>query len=187
MKQYVNNIHSVIAGLLLLYMNEEEVFWFLNGLCDENDKYKMLNLWKPAVPDMSLRLFQMERLIEKYLSKISSHFHIRRIASASMFYAQNWFKTLFTKTEITMMTHEVLFRIWDCYFNEGFIVLFKFALGILKYNEQKLLKSQDIDDIIEILRDDTNELNIDSFVKISLSFKITQIYLDKLRRNFYSN
>lgn len=165
-------------------MSEEEVFWFLNGLCD--DKFKMLNLWKPTVPDMGLRLFQMQSLIEKYLPKLSNHFQSKRIVSASMFYAQNWFKTLFAKTELSMISHDALFRIWDCYFNQGFIVLFKFGLGILKYNEQKLLKSADIDDIIEILRDDTKQLNVDQFVKISLSFKIDEKYLDKLKSKFYS-
>ena len=175
----------MVAALLLLYMSEEEVFWFLNGLCDENEKYKMLNLWKPAVPDMGLRLYQMERLIDKYVPKISNHFQSKQIVSASMFYAQNWFKTLFAKTEISMISHEALFRIWDCYFNEGFVVLFKFGLGCLKYNEQKLLKATNIDDIIEILRDDANPLNVDGFIKISLSFKIEQKYLDKLRSNYH--
>eukprot|EP00484_Ammonia_sp_Unknown_P026606 CAMPEP_0197034708 /NCGR_PEP_ID=MMETSP1384-20130603/12725_1 /TAXON_ID=29189 /ORGANISM="Ammonia sp." /LENGTH=593 /DNA_ID=CAMNT_0042464663 /DNA_START=36 /DNA_END=1817 /DNA_ORIENTATION=- len=178
---------SVIAGLLLLYMDEEEVFWFLNALCDEHTKYKMMNLWKPTMPDMKLRLFQMENLIERHLSKISNHFHANRIVSASMFYAQNWFKTLFTKTEIPLISHDAIFRIWDCFFHEGFVVLFKFALGILKYNEAKLLKSKSIDDIIETLRDDSNELDVDAFIKISFSFKIRQSYLDKLRATFYSN
>ena len=179
----------MIAGLLLLYMSEEEVFWALNALCDENGKYKMSALWKPTMPDMKLRLFQMERLIEKHLCKISNHFNSNHIVSATMFYVQNWFKMLFTETRVSIISHDVLFRIWDCYFAEGFVVLFKFALGILKYHECALLKSENIYDVMEILRDDEhlNEVNVDAFVKMSLSIKITQSSLDKLKYRFYSN
>eukprot|EP00485_Elphidium_margaritaceum_P000582 CAMPEP_0202702868 /NCGR_PEP_ID=MMETSP1385-20130828/15793_1 /ASSEMBLY_ACC=CAM_ASM_000861 /TAXON_ID=933848 /ORGANISM="Elphidium margaritaceum" /LENGTH=597 /DNA_ID=CAMNT_0049360605 /DNA_START=55 /DNA_END=1848 /DNA_ORIENTATION=+ len=176
---------SVIAGLLLLYMHEEEVFWMLNALCDEH-KYKMQNLWKPTMPEMKLRLFQMEHLIERHLSKISHHFQSHQILSASMFYAQIWFKTLFTKTEIPMISNEIIFRIWDCFFYQGFIVLFKFGLAILKYNETQLLKSSNIDDVIEVLRDDAVNIETDAFMKIAFSFTIRQSCLDKLRSKFYA-
>lgn len=170
---------------MLLYLDEEDVFWFLNALSDENGKYKMQNLWKPTMPDMKLRLFQMERLMEKHVSKLASHFLAKRIVSASMFYAQNWFKTLFTEI-VSLISHTVLFRIWDCFFREGLVVLFKFGIGLLKYNERKLLKSECIDDIIQVLRDDAEDIKVDSFVRLSMSFKITQSHLDKLRTAFYS-
>jgi len=177
---------SVIGGLLLLYLDEEDVFWFLNALSDGNGKYKMQNLWKPTMPDMKLRRFQMERLMEKHVSKLATHFHAKRIVAASMFYAQNWIKTLFTEI-VTLISHSVLFRIWDCFFAEGMVVLFKFGLGLLKYNERRLLHSDTIDDIVEVLRDHAHHLNVDQFVRLSLSFKITQSHLDKLQTAFYSH
>ena len=54
---------QAVTALLLMYMTEEEVFWVLASLADDT-KYQMDNLWRPNMPAIQLRFYQMERLVK---------------------------------------------------------------------------------------------------------------------------
>jgi hypothetical protein len=52
-------------------------------------------------------------------------------------YATNWFMTLFS----SRMPIELTLRIWDIFFIEGFIVMYKIIIAIFKINQKELMKS----------------------------------------------
>ena len=54
---------QAVTALLLMYMTEEEAFWVLASLADDT-KYQMDNLWRPNMPAIQLRFYQMERLVK---------------------------------------------------------------------------------------------------------------------------
>jgi hypothetical protein len=58
----------------------------------------------------------------------------------------DWFITLFSKS----LPLDIAARMWDIYFLEGDLFLYRSTLGILKYFEQRLLKSQ-FEDIMSFL------------------------------------
>ena len=54
-------------------------------------------------------------------------------------YCQPWFLTLFSD----YFPQEVVVRIWDIYFQEGRKTIFRFAIALLKINEEELLNADE--------------------------------------------
>lgn len=57
-----------------------------------------------------------------------------------------WFLSLFTQN----VSEEISKIIWDSFFLQGHIVLFKTAIGMLRLIEKKILQSQSLEEIMEI-------------------------------------
>lgn len=66
-----------------------------------------------------------------------------------------------------MVHTRVLLRIWDCFFLDGSIILFKITLGMLKINEQSLQQLQNSAEIFNSLSDIPSQLqDIESLLKV---------------------
>lgn len=66
-----------------------------------------------------------------------------------------------------MVHTRVLLRIWDCFFLDGSITLFKITLGMLKINEQSLQQLQNSAEIFNSLSDIPSQLqDIESLLKV---------------------
>ncbi len=61
-----------IAGLLLLYMNEEDTFWTLVALMKGAVHLPMERLYQAGLPLLQQYLFQFEHLIQEEVSLCSS-------------------------------------------------------------------------------------------------------------------
>lgn len=82
------------------------------------------------------------------------------------------FLTLFASVVHT----RVLLRIWDCFFLDGSIILFKITLGMLKLNEQSLQQLQNSAEIFNSLSDIPSQLqDIENLFKV-LKFAILEKY-----------
>ena len=64
-------------------------------------------------------------------------------------FATSWYLTLFATT----LPFNVVVRIFDIFFFDGYKIIHKIALAIFKIKEKELLAANDFDDIIIILRD----------------------------------
>ena len=67
-------------------------------------------------------------------------------------------------------------RIIDVFLNEGFKILYRVALGIIKFKENELLKCKRIDQIMLCLRDfkDSMWRNEDKFMSTIFSIKLSR-------------
>eukprot|EP01083_Nonionella_stella_P178493 630651_1 len=170
---------TYISGFLLMHMTEEDVFWIMCCLA-QDDRYKMANIWCPNMPDIQLRFYQMERCVSDLLPNLQKHFDACQISSASMYSAAQFFVTIFISTAIKM---DLLERIWDIYLFEGFKTVFRFGVGYLKYWENELLNC-DFEQMIDFFRTGWNRLDHDEYIKISLSLKITKNQLNRYKTQF---
>jgi hypothetical protein len=93
----------------------------------------MLDIWRPGVPLLKLRVYQFEHLLLKHLPKLHDHFI--SIHLLPDYFASQWFLTLFAYSA----SHEVVVRIWDILINEGWKTVFRFGIGTLKLMEKELL------------------------------------------------
>ncbi|KAK3029962.1 hypothetical protein RJ639_038767, partial [Escallonia herrerae] len=102
-----------LAGLLLLYMSEEDAFWLLVALLKGAVHAPMEGLFLVGLPLVQQYLFQFEHLVREHLPKVGEHF-IQDMISPSM-YASQWFIT-------------------------GIKIVFKVSLALLKYCHDDLVK-----------------------------------------------
>ncbi|KAM3707582.1 hypothetical protein ACJW31_02G035400 [Castanea mollissima] len=116
-----------LAGLLLLYMSEEDAFWLLVALLKGAVHAPMEGLYLVGLPLVQQYLFQFDNLVREYLPKLGEHF-TQEMINPSM-YASQWFITVFSYS----FPFHLALRIWDVFLYEGVKIVFKVGLAILKY------------------------------------------------------
>jgi hypothetical protein len=83
-------------------------------------------------------------------------------------YATGWFMTLYTNT----LPFHLVVRLFDCFLNEKFKILYRIALAIFKIKEKSLLEVKDMDKISERLKTFREPEFIDDDIFITIAFKI---------------
>lgn len=119
-----------VVGPLLLNMPDEEAFSTFVRLMKS---YDLRGHFTPNMPALQLRLFQFDRLLEDLLPLL--HRHLVRQGVKSSMYASQWFMTLFSYR----FPLDFVYRVLDSVFAEGVEALFRFALSLMKKNEEVLL------------------------------------------------
>ena len=170
-----------IAALLTMHMDEEDAFWVLLCLANES-KYNLQEVWKPAMPGIKKRFFQMNKCIENILPKLYTKLVTNGISSPSMYQATQWFLTIFLATE---MPFNIQLHIFDIYLHEGIKTIFRMGLGLLKYNEKELL-SADFENMLTLFRTGANKLIHQKYIDTCFSFKLTHNQLNNYQ-NIYDN
>ncbi|VDM20877.1 unnamed protein product, partial [Wuchereria bancrofti] len=139
---------AFIVGQLLLQMPEEEAFAVFVRLMEA---YRLRELFKPAMTELGLCMFQLECLVQEQMPDLCAHFN--NMGFDTSMYASSWFLALFTTT----LPLELANRIMDIFlaevnlfclnlFNllidlfEGMEFIFRIAMAILQQARLDLLK-----------------------------------------------
>lgn len=165
--------------MMLMYMGEEEAFWVLVCLSNENC-YRLRRCWLKDMPLLKLRFYQFTRLLKHFLPRLYKHFHRQGLSNPSMFGGTAWFVDIFISNQPTF---ETLLRIWDVFLHEGQKFVFRFALALLQREEKALLK-KDFGDIIMHIADAWRVLDPDAVLKQTFKMKLTHRMLEKLEKEF---
>ncbi|KAF9968011.1 hypothetical protein BGZ70_007208 [Mortierella alpina] len=123
---------NLLAGTLLLTNNsEEEAFWILTAMLGRHlpEDYFTQQLLSPQADQRVLR-----ELVQDIMPRLSVHFQEMHVDLTAVTFS--WFLTLFTDC----LPVETLLRVWDVFFVEGMMVVFKIAVAILWMNEKEILK-----------------------------------------------
>ena len=121
-----------IVGLLLLFLNEKDAFYCFVSLL-RGHKYKLRSMYVSGIPRLMIALYTLDKLVGKTLPKIYGRFQEEHI-EVHMF-AATWLKTMF----VTCLPIELVVRIWDIFFKEGWKIIYRVILGLLKYSEIVIL------------------------------------------------
>lgn len=170
-----------LAGLLLLYMSEEDAFWLLVALLKGAVNAPMEGLYLVGLPLVQQYLFQFERLVKEQLPKLGAHFD-QEMINPSM-YASQWFITVFSYS----FPFPLALRIWDVFLYEGVKIVFKVGLALLKYCHDDLVKLP-FEKLVYALRNFPEDaLNPDTLLPMAYSIKVTKrledLKLEYLRMN----
>ncbi|KAG0201964.1 hypothetical protein BGX28_005349 [Mortierella sp. GBA30] len=123
---------NLLAGTLLLTNNsEEEAFWILTAMLGRHlpEDYFTQQLLSPQADQRVLR-----ELVQEIMPRLSQHFQEMHVDLTAVTFS--WFLTLFTDC----LPVETLLRVWDVFFVEGMLIVFKIAVAILWMNEKEILK-----------------------------------------------
>jgi cell division protein FtsB len=168
---------SFIVGPLLLNMPDEEAFCVLVRLMEG---YDMRGLYTPNMEGLQLRLYQFDQLLNDILPKVSRHLEHEGIGSTM--YASQWFMTLFAYK----FPLELVFRILDVLFAEGYEFIFRIAFALLKKNQDFILEFE-FDALLDFLKNglfDIYDDDISELIKDASDIRISKRRLDKLANHF---
>jgi len=168
---------SFIVGPLLLNMPDEEAFCVLIRLMEG---YNMRGLYTPNMEGLQLRLYQYDQLLYDLLPKVARHLENEGIRSTM--YASQWFMTLFAYK----FPLELVFRVLDVLFAEGYESIFRIAFALLKKNQDFILEFE-FDNLIDFLKNglfDIYDNDIDELINDASEIKIPKRRLDKLANHF---
>lgn len=87
-------------------------------------------------------------------------------------YAPAWFITLY----VSVLPFNIVLRILDIFLYEGYKILYRIGLCILKIKEEKILKSKQIDQVMLLLKNYQEKEFEDEDVFIALAHKFMFTY-----------
>ncbi|CAK7335161.1 unnamed protein product [Dovyalis caffra] len=158
-----------LAGLLLLYMSEEDAFWLLVALLKGAVHAPMEGLYQVGLPLVQQYLSLFDRLVKEHMPKLGEHF-TQEMINPSM-YASQWFITVFSYS----FPFHLALRIWDVFLYEGVKIVFKVGLALLKYCHDDLVKLP-FEKLIHALRNFPEDaMDPDTLLPMAYSIKSTEV------------
>ncbi|KAF9275163.1 hypothetical protein BGZ74_004099 [Mortierella antarctica] len=142
---------NYIAGMLLLFMNEEHSFWTLAVIIQNFLPEGMYDVTMEGanIDQAVLMTLVMERLPGIWAKFSGGATSVEMDEGPGLptvtLVTSHWFLTLF----INILPVESILRVWDCFFYEGRKILFRIALTILRQHEAEISK---IDDPLEVFQ-----------------------------------
>ncbi|KAL3646058.1 hypothetical protein CASFOL_011238 [Castilleja foliolosa] len=156
---YCQGLNYVAALLLLVMKTEEDAFWMLAVLLEDvlvSDCYTT-NLSGCHVEQ---RVFK--DLLTKKCPRIGAH--LEALDFDVSLVCTEWFLCLFSKS----LPSETTMRVWDVLFYEGAKVLLNVALAIFKMNEEELLRTHHVGDVINVIHRTNHHLfDPDELLKVA--------------------
>ncbi|ORC85607.1 rab-like GTPase activating protein [Trypanosoma theileri] len=173
---YVQGMGFVV-GALSTQMGEEETFWALHALM-YSDRYKLRELYRPGFPMLQQFFYQLKQLMARLLPKLYQHFE--NIGVDPSFYASQWFLTLF----VYHFQFRALLRIWDIFMSEGWKIIFRVSIALMKWEEKRLLELQ-LEEVLPALKNLHEGKNPDEIVRRAQSIKFKTAELNAYAEEYW--
>eukprot|EP01129_Flabellula_baltica_P003863 TRINITY_DN13599_c0_g1_i1.p1 TRINITY_DN13599_c0_g1~~TRINITY_DN13599_c0_g1_i1.p1 ORF type:complete len:334 (-),score=58.24 TRINITY_DN13599_c0_g1_i1:8-1009(-) len=158
---------SFVCATILCYLNEEEAFWVFVSLLKISN---MRMLYTVGLPLLQTCFFKFNQLMKTYFPELSQHFEEQGILP--IFYATDWFSTLFSYS----MNVDFSSRVLDVVFLEGINFLFKVGLCIMLEHEEELFYF-DFEEAILFLKESLKTEDPDIILKCS-TFENFDVVMD---------
>jgi hypothetical protein len=162
---------------------EEDVFWLMCSLIAKG-KLHLHEIWQPGVPQLKLRVFQFDRLLAREMPKLYAHFVAIGLAPDVL--VSQWFLTVFAYS----LPFDVLVRLWDIVFTDGWKMLFRIGLARLQAIQSELLQLN-LEETSRFLRrwrdghqQQPGSINVSALLQSALAIKVTNSILRNLQEEF---
>lgn len=114
-----------LAAMFLSYMPEPQAFWLLVA-CLNHRRFALADLYRPRMPKVPELLFVCEQLMRAHLPRLAAH--LEQEGLHPTMYLTQWLLTLFAYN----FPFAFVTRVWDAFLHEGWKVIFRVALALLK-------------------------------------------------------
>ena len=165
-----------LAAIFLIYMDEESSFYMLDSFVKN---YGFEGLYGNGFPDLKKKFYVFLNLEKKFIPKIYEI--LKRDYVYISIYASEWFLCLFAKD----LPPYFLVRLIDIFLFEGYKVIYRFALALLKSKENEFLKGKDgLVSIMATLNKSMENTDVENLFRIAFGFSLSRKDLDKLGNEF---
>ena len=164
-----------ITALFLTYMNEESSFWMLHSMMIN---YEMIGFYLKDFPELRKVLYVFLSLLKKFVPNVYLQFKNFNIYPTM--YASQWFFTYFA----SLFDFNVVVRIYDCILLEGFKIVYRIALGVLKLKEPIIVKFKNFEDVMNIFKDITKGIDVEELLKVSFNFSFSRKDIKKFEDEY---
>lgn len=165
-----------LAGTLMTQMDTEESFWALHSLM-HNSRYRLREMYRPGFPMLQCFFFQLKKLMSQQIPKLFRHFEALGVDPS--FFASQWFLTLF----VYHFQFRAVLRVWDIFVSEGWKQIFRVAIALMKWEEDRLL-AMDFEKILPALKTLHEDKNPDEILTRSLKIKFKTEELAKWQKEY---
>ncbi|KAJ3268433.1 GTPase-activating protein [Terramyces sp. JEL0728] len=158
-------------------MPEEQSFCVLVKLMNEFD---FRDLYGPKMIGLQVRNHQFDKLIEEQFPAVFKHLEKQDVKSTM--YASQWFMTVFAYR----FPLEIVFRIFDIIFAEGPEAVLRFALALIKHNQETIV-TLEFEKLLDYLKEELFEQYIDDvnrLIQDASQIKISKRKLDLWETEF---
>ncbi|TMW66659.1 hypothetical protein Poli38472_013971 [Pythium oligandrum] len=136
---------NFIAGMMVLFMDEEEAFWLLCAMLEP--RYLPAENYTQSMVGTQTDQLVFQQLVTQELPALATRLELCGVQIALV--TLHWFLCAFV---CTLPTESAL-RVWDWFFLDGQEVLFTTAIGVLKLSEPRLLRATTHSDLHTIVRE----------------------------------
>jgi hypothetical protein len=170
---------NFIAAMLLTFLSEEEAFWLLVVVMNE-EPYKLREMFGEDMAGTHEVLYIAEKLLAQFLPNLARQMEEEMI-HVSMFVTP-WLLTVYTST----FPFDLVVRVWDSFLVEGWKVVYRVMLSLLEHASKDLVELQ-FEEILNYFRDfpstvDGQTIMAGSF-RIPLKSKHIQNHVIQWRRH----
>ncbi|KAI8887929.1 TBC-domain-containing protein [Backusella circina FSU 941] len=150
---YCQSLNYLVGFFLLFLKEEKEAFWMLVITINDYFPEKMYDVTMDGANlDQTVLLMYIHEKMPSVWDKISNGKSFWEIEKDGLppinLVTSHWFLTLF----INILPIETVLRIWDCFFVEGYSVIFRVALSLIKMNEERIKDLKDPIEIFQVLQ-----------------------------------
>ena len=167
-----------LAALFLIYMDEESSFFMLDSIMN---KYDMKGVYLPGFPELRKKFYVLLNLEKKFVPKIYEV--LKRDNILPSLYASEWFICLFAKD----LNVNIVVRIFDVFFLEGYKIIYRFALAFLKIREKKFLESKNMMNTLDAIHEPIDNIDIEYLFSIAFGFHLSKNQIKKFEAEYEKN
>ena len=163
---YCQGMNFLVGNLLLVYHNDEDVFWTFVGLFENVLPNGFFNL---ASIKSDLKLVKQN--FKEQLPKLNSHFRLFNVELEPICF--NWIMSLFTDS----LSAHLVFRIWDSLMLNGYTEIYKTVIALFRIFEDKLMLLRENVAIYEFMKNlNKSNFNLRSsdLVRMSATVRISE-------------
>ncbi|KAL3781984.1 hypothetical protein ACHAW5_006074 [Stephanodiscus triporus] len=169
---------NFIAAMFLTFLSEEESFWLLVVVMNE-EPYKLRDMFGKDMAGSHEVLYIAEKLLAQFLPKLARQMEEEMI-HVSMFVTP-WLLTVYTST----FPFDLVVRVWDSFLVEGWKVVYRVMLSLLTHASKDIAELS-FEQILNYFRDfpstvDGQTIMANSF-RIPLKSKHIQNHVTQWRR-----
>lgn len=134
---------NFVCAMLLLHLEEEQAFWALAALVET---LLLADYYAPSMIGTRVDQLTFQSCLAWKLPKLFAH--IRSLDVILEPILCPWFLCLF----LHVLPLDAVQRIWDCFFFEGNVILFRVGLALCKLLEPELLAADDVCSLFVLLK-----------------------------------